>query len=74
MKTAGAALPSMVEMLPNGDLFQYAMANYISEGGRTLEGNGVRPDVEVPTTREALLAGKDPVLDAALDWIYAPTP
>ena len=73
-KTAGAALPSMIEMLPNGDLFQYAMANYISEGGRTLEGNGVRPDVEVAITREALLAGKDPVLDAALDWIHAPTP
>jgi carboxyl-terminal processing protease len=73
-RTAGAALPSMIERLPNGDLFQYAMANYISEGGRTLEGNGVEPDVTVPTTREALLAGKDPVLDAALDWIYAPTP
>lgn len=73
-KTAGAALPSMIEMLPNGDLFQYAMANYISEGGRVLEGNGVQPDVEVTTTREALLAGRDPVLDAALDWIHAPTP
>jgi carboxyl-terminal processing protease len=73
-KTAGAALPSMIELLPNGDLFQYAMANYISEGGRPLEGNGVKPDVEVVTTREALLAGKDPVLDAALNWIHAPKP
>jgi carboxyl-terminal processing protease len=73
-KTAGAALPSMIELLPNGDLFQYAMANYISEGGRALEGNGVRPDVEVKPSRETLLAGKDSVLDAALDWIYASKP
>ncbi len=70
-RTAGAALPSLVEQLPNGDLFQYAMANYISEGGRSLEGAGVTPDVEAAPTRAALLAGKDPALDAAVSWIYA---
>ena len=68
-RTAAAALPSMIEKLPNGDGFQYAMANYISEGGKALEGNGVVPDVEVKLTREALLAGHDPVVDAALEWI-----
>ena len=64
-----AALPSSFEKLPNGDGFQYAIANYISEGGKPLEGLGVTPDVETPLTREALLAGKDPALDAAVDWI-----
>ncbi len=73
-RTAGAALPSMIERLPNGDLFQYAIANYISEGGKSLEGRGVIPDTLVTTTRAALLAGRDPVLDAALDWIHAPKP
>ncbi len=68
-RTAAAALPSVIEKLPNGDGFQYAMANYISEGGKPLEGNGVTPDVEVKLTRQALLAGHDPVMDAALDWI-----
>jgi len=29
----------------------------------------VVPDVEVRLTREALLAGHDAVVDAALDWI-----
>jgi carboxyl-terminal processing protease len=67
--TAGAALPSMFEKLPDGDGFQYAIANYISEGGQPLEGLGVTPDVETPITREALLAGKDPALDAAVAWI-----
>ena len=67
--TAAAALPSAFERLPNGDGFQYAVANYISEGGQPLEGLGVTPDVVVELTRTALLAGHDPVADAALDWI-----
>jgi carboxyl-terminal processing protease len=70
--TAAAALPSVFEKLPNGDGFQYAIANYISEGGQPLEGLGVTPDVETPLTREALLAGKDPALDAAVSWIKQP--
>jgi carboxyl-terminal processing protease len=70
-RTAAAALPSAIEMLPNGDGFQYAMANYVSEGGKPLEGIGVSPDVEAPLTREALLAGKDPALDAAVNWIQS---
>jgi carboxyl-terminal processing protease len=67
--TAGAALPSLFDKLPDGDGFQYAIANYISEGGQPLEGLGVTPDVETPITREALLAGKDPALDAAVAWV-----
>jgi carboxyl-terminal processing protease len=70
-RTAGAALPSAIDRLPNGDALQHAMADYISEGGRTLEGLGVIPDVEVKLTREALLSGHDPVLDAAIEWIHA---
>jgi len=68
-RTAAAALPSVFEMLPNGDGFQYAIANYISEGGKPLEGLGVIPDIEAPLTRQALLAGRDPALDAAIEWI-----
>lgn len=68
-RSAAAALPSIIEKLPNGDGFQYAMANYISAGGKALEGNGVVPDEEVHLTRAAVLAGHDPVIDAALQWI-----
>ena len=68
-KTAAAALPSIFDRLPNGDGFQYATAGYVSEGGESLEGLGVTPDVEVKLTRAGLLAGHDAVLDAALDWI-----
>jgi carboxyl-terminal processing protease len=68
-RTAGAALPSLIERLPNGDGFQFAIANYISVGGQVLEGTGVQPDVEVKPDRKVLLTGRDPVVDAALAWI-----
>ena len=70
-RTAGAALPSVIESLPNGDLFQFAVANYVSESGAELEGRGVKPDVEIVHGLAALRAGKDRAMGAALDWIYA---
>ena len=69
MPTAGAALPSTIERLPNRDGFQYAIATYVSAGGAALEGAGVTPHVEVIPQRAALLAGRDPALDAAVTWI-----
>jgi len=70
-RTAGAALPSVIEKLPNGDGFQYPIANYISEGGEPLEGRGVMPDVKLVPSRRALLQGRDPAFDAAVAWIGA---
>lgn len=70
-RTAGAALPSVIERLPNGDGFQYAIANYVSAGGQVLEGRGVVPDQETPPERTALLAGRDPAVAAAVEWIRA---
>jgi carboxyl-terminal processing protease len=45
------------------------VANYISEGGKPLEGIGVIPDEEVKLTRRNLIDGLDPVLEAAVRWI-----
>ncbi len=69
-KTPGMALPSLIEPLPSGDRFQYAVADYVSAGGHPVEGRGVAPDVETPLTRALLLAGRDPALEAALAWIF----
>ena len=69
-RSMGAALPSVIERLPDGDLFQYPVANYISRNGKTLEGEGVTPDQPVNLTPASIAAG-DPVLDAALQWIHA---
>ena len=67
-RTAGAALPSNIIQLPNGDRFQYPAANYVSAQGRVLEGNGVELDTVVAPTIPALLAGKDLPLEAAMAW------
>lgn len=64
--TAGAVLPSMIQELPNGDLLQYVVGDFETAEGISLEGRGVQPDIEVKLTREALLAGRDPDLEAAM--------
>jgi carboxyl-terminal processing protease len=67
--TAGAALPSMMKMLPTGGALQHAIANFKTPNGTTLEGRGVIPDVPAKPSREALLQGRDPALDAAIWFI-----
>jgi len=67
--TAGQALPALVYPLPNGDRLLHAVADFTASNGARLEGAGVTPDVLVPLTREALLAGDDASLQEALRWI-----
>ena len=66
--SAGAALPSRLERLPNGDVLQFAFADFVDPAGTRLEGRGVIPDEVVPLRREDLLAGRDAPLAAALSW------
>ncbi len=68
-RTAGLALPSTVTRLPNGDGFQYAIADYHSASGKSLEKEGVVPDEVVELTRQLLLDDPDPVLSRAIAWI-----
>jgi carboxyl-terminal processing protease len=68
-RSAGAVLGSVVEKLPNGDGFQYPTARFEFQSGTVVEGVGVIPDVEVRPTRATLLAGRDVVLDAAVEWV-----
>ncbi|MFO7915272.1 MAG: S41 family peptidase [Candidatus Krumholzibacteriales bacterium] len=68
-RTPGAALPSVIDRLPNGDAFQYVIGNYTAEDGTRLEGRGVIPDFEITPGREQLLESGDPVLKAAVNWI-----
>jgi carboxyl-terminal processing protease len=67
--TMGAALPALLERMPNGDLLMHAIADFLRPGGGRIEGHGVVPDEEVPLTREALAVDSDPPLEAALRWI-----
>ena len=68
-RTSGEALPSVFERLPNGDGFQYAIADYVSTGGVRIEAQGVEPHRTVEWDRPALCEGRDLALEAAIDWI-----
>lgn len=68
-RTGGQALPALSDRLPNGDLLYHAVADFKTPKGRRLEENGVEPDEVVPLRLEALRAGIDEPLEAALRWI-----
>ncbi|MEC9093493.1 MAG: S41 family peptidase [Planctomycetota bacterium] len=70
-RTAGLSLPSTVEKLPNGDGFQYAIANYISASGKVLEGQGVTPDETITLNQANLSKEIDPTLKRAIQWIQS---
>ena len=62
-----------MQKLPTGALFQYAIADFKTPKGVLIEGRGVFPDLEVKMTRSALLAGRDPQLEAAIERIQKTT-
>jgi carboxyl-terminal processing protease len=68
-RSPGGALPAMLRKLPNGDVLEYAIGDFVTATGEHIEGRGVLPDVDAPLTRAAVLAGNDPALAAALEWI-----
>ncbi|RLB65228.1 MAG: hypothetical protein DRH08_08290 [Deltaproteobacteria bacterium] len=70
-RTTGFALPSVIEKLPNGDAIQYVLADYVNSDGERLEGRGVTPDFQIIPARTQLLEGRDPVLEASIEWIKA---
>ncbi|MCZ6597592.1 MAG: S41 family peptidase [Planctomycetota bacterium] len=67
--TAGAVLPARTTKLPTGDALLHAYGDFKTADGTLLEGRGVIPDETVKLTREELLQGRDPQLEAALSWI-----
>ena len=70
-RTKGEALPGDYTKLPNGDVFLYAVADFVTGEGHRLEGVGVAPDIEVALTQASLLEGRDLVLEAAVAWVRA---
>ena len=69
----GAVLGASFDRLPDGDVLYHAFGEFTTPDGVRLEGRGVVPDDSVTATRADLLAGRDPVLEAALRWIAART-
>jgi len=67
--SAGMALPATTVPLPSGDRLYYPIADFSDPKGRRIEGVGVIPDTPSAPTVDALRAGRDRTLDAALAWI-----
>ena len=67
--SAGQALPASTKRLTNGDVLMYAIMDFVTSTGRSLEGDGVIPDEAQPLDPAALAAGRDTTLEAALRWI-----
>lgn len=68
-RTAGMALPAMMDRLPNGDVLLHAIADYHDSNGRRLEKDGVPPDFPSELTRSDLLQGIDAPVNDAARWI-----
>jgi carboxyl-terminal processing protease len=70
-RTAGMALPAMMDRLPNGDVLLHAIADYHDSSGRRLEKDGVPPDFPSELSRSDLLQGIDAPVGEAARWIAA---
>jgi carboxyl-terminal processing protease len=68
-QTMGQALPAATRTLANRDVLMYVVGDFVTPTGVQLEGEGVRPDEVVPLSIEALAAGRDLSLEAALGWM-----
>ena len=68
-RSAGAALPAMMERLPSGDVFVHAVADFTDPNGNRIEGAGVVPDEITSLSGKALAEGHDTALEAATRWI-----
>lgn len=70
-RSAGMALPSLMNTLPNGDRLLYAVADLTAPNGQALEGIGITPDIAVSNTFATLQAGRDATLEALQQWLQA---
>lgn len=68
-QSMGQALPALTRQLPSGDVLMYAIGDFTTATGRSLEGAGVVPDEPVTLTVDALARGGDPDLERAVEWL-----
>ncbi|MEM9327690.1 MAG: S41 family peptidase [Bacteroidota bacterium] len=60
---------SMRRFLPNGWQYQYSIMKYLSPDGQSLDGLGHRPDIEIRNSEADIAAGKDVVLERAMQYL-----
>ncbi|HEX2099984.1 MAG TPA: S41 family peptidase [Candidatus Synoicihabitans sp.] len=67
--TAGVVIASQYFRLRDGGELQLGTYDFRTVDGSRLEGQGVQPDIVVQRTLAAVRAGRDPDLDAAVEWL-----
>ncbi len=65
----GSVLSSQTYPLPDGGVLQVPILDFVRGGDRRIEGVGVEPDIWILPTLEDVRAGRDPVLERALEEI-----
>lgn len=65
-RTAGAVLRSTIELLPNGMVLQFPIADFATSDGKVLGGRGITPDVDVKMTKDDVSSGHDAMLETAI--------
>jgi C-terminal processing protease CtpA/Prc len=68
-KTAGRLLSSSAFRVGHGYILVLPTAAYLTWSGRSLEGTGITPDVEIDATYESLRAGEDVQLQKATEVV-----
>jgi len=68
-QTMGQALPALTKQLPNGDVLMYVIGDFVTAAGKSLEGDGVIPDVTILLSARSMSAGHDDVVEAAVRWV-----
>ena len=68
-QTMGQALPALTKQLPSGDVLMYAIGDFTTSAGKSLEGTGVIPDTPIQVWYAVLATGRDAALEAALNWL-----
>ena len=72
--TNGSVLEARYFPLPDGGYVMVPISNLWRAGGRRIEGTGVEPDIWILPTLEQVRAGRDPVLDRALQELKSSDP
>jgi len=55
--------------LPQKASLKITIAKWLTPSGKSIDENGIKPDIEIAITAEDITAGKDPQLDKALELI-----
>jgi len=68
-KTYGKGSVNILLQLSDGSAIYITTARWLTPDSNLIEGIGLTPDIEVEITEDDMVAGEDPQLDAALDYL-----